>query len=360
MFDKIEFMNDSYIFVKIKEGQQLKTDILNMHVAIIDPEKAILGEIEELKDGSVKIRMLGEVKEGKLFGGVLRKPLLDAQIRPLKQEELPLILGISEKGSFLLGESPHYQQAPIYIDTNKLFGHHFAIFGNSGSGKSCGLARLIQNIFHNPNAAPYKSNIILYTNFLVLYIFNYNYRVFTTNKASGYGEPLRIPIWLLDEDDIALLLMCHRHSQIPIIERMLKLTKIFAESTDESNNIKNHLIAKAMMSILYSNQTAANKRNDIFAIMNTCSTEQFNLEAPVQGIGYTRKFRECFLIDKTGEFSESILVTEYISSFINDEYDNYEPSRACSYSLNDMEKALNFALISEGLKMKNLMLILLL
>jgi len=357
MFDKIEFMNNSYIFVSLKDGQQLKTDILNMHVAILDTEKALIGEIEELKEGKVKIRMLGEVKNGMLYGGVLRKPLLNAQIRPLSQQELPLILGINKKGSFLLGESPNYYDSQIYIDTNQLFGHHFAIFGNSGSGKSCGLARLIQNVFHNQNAAPFKSNFLLFdisgeysTAFKNLNSINpnYNYRVFTTNRTSGYGEPLRIPIWLLDVEDIALLLMCHRHSQIPIIERMLKLTKIFAESTDQSNNIKNHLIAKAMMSILYSNQSAANKRNDIFSIMNTCSTEQFNLEAPVQGIGYTRKFRECFLIDKAGDFSESILVTEYISGFINDEYDNYEPTIECKYSLKDIEKALNFALISEG------------
>jgi len=357
MFDKIVYMNDSYIFVTLKEGIDLRTNILNLHVAIIDQEKALLGEIEELSEGKAKIRMLGEFINGKLNSGVLRKPLLDAQIRSLKPEELPLILGSSQKDYLLLGESPYYQNAPVYVDINRLMGHHFAILGNSGSGKSCGLARLVQNIFQNPNAYPYKANFILFDisgeystafNNLSTINPNYNYRVFTTNKKSGYGVPLKIPIWLFNADDIALLLMSNSHSQLPIIERMLKLTKIFAQSAEESVKIKNHLIAKAMMSVLYSNQTAANKRNDIFAIMETCSTDQFHLEAPVQGIGYVRKFRECFLIDKTGEFSESILVTEYISGFINDEYNSYEPAGECQYSLLDMEKALNFALISEG------------
>ena len=106
------------------------------------------------------------------------------------------------------------------------------------------------------------------------------------------------------------------------------------------------------MNILYTNQTSPSKRNDIFSILATCSTEQFNLEAPVQGIGYVRKFRECFTMNKDGQFTESILVTEYISSFIDEELEKYEPVKPTFYTLEDMEKAMNFTLISEG-RLKN-------
>ena len=357
MFDKIVYMNDSYIFVNLSENADIRVNMLNLHVAIIDSEKALLGEIEELNNRQLKIRLLGEFVNGKLNSGVIRKPLLDARIRSLRTEELPLILGFNQKDTLLLGESPYYSNSKVYSDINKLLGHHFAIFGNSGSGKSCGLARILQNIFENKNAYPYKANFILFdisgeytTAFRNLNAINpnYNYRIFTTNKFSGYGEQLRIPLWLLNSNDIALLLMCNSHSQLPIIEQMLKLTKIFAENDEDSIKIKNHLIAKAMLSVIYSNQSAANKRNDIFSIVETCGTNEFDLETEVQGVGYTRKFRDCFLINKSGEFSESILVTDYISGFINDEYDNYEPKDNVTYTLLDMEKALNFALISES------------
>ena len=129
---------------------------------------------------------------------------------------------------------------------------------------------------------------------------------------------------------------------------MLKLALIFAEKGEQANAFKNHLIAKAIMSILYTNETSPNKRNEVFSILDSCSTPEFNLEAPVQGIGYTRKFRECFIIDSQGQFSESVLLTEYVSSFINEEFDNYEPKGGVFYNLDDLEKALNFTLISEG------------
>ena len=102
------------------------------------------------------------------------------------------------------------------------------------------------------------------------------------------------------------------------------------------------------MQFLYTNETAPNKRNEIFSILGSCSTRQFNLEAVVQGIGYTRKFRECFLIDNSGNFSESVLLTEYVSSFIKEEYDTYEPKGNVFYDLDTLEKAMNFTLISEG------------
>ena len=153
---------------------------------------------------------------------------------------------------------------------------------------------------------------------------------------------------MLNASDLALLLQATNHSQLPIIERMLKLALIFSQTDMDANNYKNHLIAKAIMTILYTNETSPNKRNEIFSILASCSTPQFNLEAPVQGIGYTRKFRECFLIDSQGQFSESVLLTEYVSSFIKSEYDNYEPKGGVFYTLDTLEKALNFTLISEG------------
>ena len=129
---------------------------------------------------------------------------------------------------------------------------------------------------------------------------------------------------------------------------MLKLALVFSQNDMDSNAYKNHLIAKAIMTILYTNETAPNKRNEIFSIIASCSTPEFNLEAPVQGVGYVRKFRECFLIDNSGNFTESVLLNEYLNSFIKEEYDDFEPHTGVYYTLDTLEKALNFTLISEG------------
>jgi len=358
MFGKIVYISDNVAHIEIPEGTPVATNLMNMHVVFEDDKKKILGEVEDISEKIIKVQFLGEIVDNHFVGGVIRKPTLSATIRVITKEELSLIVGAPKEGSMQLGVSPLYDEYPIYVDINDLFSNHMAIFGNTGSGKSCGVARLLQNIFNNPSFLPYKSNFFIFDAYGEYHNAfqtinqvnpNYNFKFYTTNRVDDPSLQLSIPLWLLDVDDMALLLGAETHAQLPIIERMLKMVAIFSSNESVAIEYKNHLIAKAIMTILYTNQTAASKRNDVFAILATCSTPQFNLEAPVQGIGYTRKFRECFIIDTAGNFPESNLMTNYVSSFIKEELETLVIKRNKYYTLQDLEKALEFTLISEGL-----------
>ena len=358
MFDKIIFIGEQDAHIKLLDNVKVETDIMNMPLVLEDPEKSILAEVKDLQDGAVKVRLLGEIKNGKFIGGVLRKPSLNARIRALEVNEFTLIVGEEKLGALELGISPFYAGKKIYADMNELFSNHMCIFGNTGSGKSCGVARVIQNIFTNPKFVPYRSNFLIFDSSGEYYSAfenlnqinpNYHYRFLTTNANSvHHGEILKIPLWLLNIEDIALLLSATTHTQISIIEKMMKLVRIFSQSDALAIRYKNHLIASAIMTIMYSNQGSASKRDEIFSIFNTCSTNEFNLNAVVQGIGYTRKLHECFLIDSTDQFSERVLLTEYVNKFIDPELNKFEPDKQHFFTLPDLEKALNFTLISEG------------
>ncbi|MCI9433656.1 MAG: ATP-binding protein [Bacilli bacterium] len=358
MFGKIIYISDNVAHIEIPDGTPVAENLMNMHVIFEDDKKKILGEIEDISEKLIKIGFLGEIVNGHFVGGVIRKPTLSSKIRVITKEELALIIGDDTPGSMVLGMSPLYDDCQIRVDINDLFSNHMAIFGNTGSGKSCGVARLLQNVFTNNKLLPYKSNFFIFDAYGEYHNAfkdinkinpNLHFKYYTTNKTEAGEQKLKIPLWLLNVDDLALLLAATSHSQLTIIEKMLKLVKIFSQSDEQSIKYRNHLIAKAIMNILYTNQTSPSKRNDIFSILATCSTAQFNLEAPVQGIGYVRKFRECFTMNKDGQFTESILVTEYISSFIDEELEKYEPTAPSFYTLEDMERAMNFTLISEGL-----------
>ncbi len=358
MFGTIVYISDNIAHVRIKDGMPLATNLMNLHVIFDDDNKKILGEIEDISSEIIKIRFLGEIVNNKFIGGVIRKPTLSAKIRIVNKEEVGLIFGQNTPSSFLLGMSPLYDNFPIYVDINDLFSNHMAVFGNSGSGKSYGVARLLQSVFWNKNVIPFKSNFFIFdaygeyhNAFSVINKINpnFNFKIYSTNKNQKNAYQLQIPLWLLGVDEMALLLSAEEHGQLPIIERMLKLVRVFAEKSEMAEKYKNHLIAKAIMTILYTNQTSSSKRNDIFSIIASTSTEKFNLEAPIHGVGYVRKFRECFTIDTAGNFTESILITDYITSFMDDEIEKYIPSNNNPYSLEDLEKALEFTLISEGL-----------
>ena len=358
MFDRIIYIGETNCYVALKEGVEITNNILSSHVVVEDAEKQILGEISELNQGRVNIKLIGEFHEGKLQNGILRKPLMDATIRPVNEQEIAIILGQNNGSGLLLGQSPFYNGLPVYFNVNDFYSNHFAIFGNSGSGKSCGVARLLQNTFGASSVSPTNANFIIFDvageyaqafSGLSAINPNYRYRVLTTGEVNGPNtEALKIPLWLLNDSDLALLLMSDAHSQLPIVERMLYLARCFAENNETSLAFKNHIIAKAIVSVLFSDSTPVGKKNDIFKIVETCPTEQFNLETVINGVGYTRKLRECFNIDKLGNFTESILFTQYAQSFVNERFESYEPQGMTFFNLQDLEKALDFTLISEG------------
>ena len=353
MFQEIVYISDHGAHIKVSD---LKTNMMNQHLVFVEGEKQVVGEIEYVHDNIIEARFIGEIINGKFQGGIIAKPSLTSSIRLMDESEMVMITGTNEFGNMSIGVSPFYNNKPVYMSINSLFSNHLTILGNSGSGKSYGTTRLLQSVFQTPNFYPYKASIIIFDNngeyikaFNNLNTVNpnYNFKVITTSNYNTY-EKLRIPIWLLGVDDLALLLRLEKVSQLTLIERMLKLVKIFSLTDDVSYKYKNHIIAKAMLSIFYSNKLPNTKRNDIFAIFNTCTTNEFNMEAEVKGAGYTRKFRECFNVDSQGNFTESILISQYIASFVDPELDNYEPTTFNKYTLEDLEKALEFTLISEN------------
>ncbi len=357
MFGKIVYISDSVAHISIPSGTPVNIDLMNMHIIFQDGERRVLGEVEDVSESIIKVHFLGVIEGNTFIGGVLIKPTLESKIRLVTEEELNLITGTDEDGMFKLGVSPLYNDKPIYVDINDLCSNHLAIFGNTGSGKSYGVASFIQSLFYNQNFNPFRANYMIFDAYgeyhnaferLSEVNPNYQFKYFTTNKDDKNGELIRIPLWLLDIDDFALLLNAEKHSQLQIIEKMIKLARIISQNTEDSIKYKNHLIAKAILDTLYTNQTSASKRNDIFTIISGCQTEQFNLEAPIEGVGYVRKFRECFTIDRSGDFTESVLITQYITSFIDESLDNYEAPNDHAFQLDTLQKALDFTLISDG------------
>ena len=290
------------------------------------------------------------------MGGIIRKPSLTSRIRMINQQELGELVGDNDDKSMVLGLSPLYNDYPIKINIDDMWSNHSAIFGNTGSGKTYGVARYVQNLFNIQDKIPFNSNIFIFNNTdeydnafksINSYNVNFNYKMFSINGEGN--DCIKLPLWLLSVDDYANILDVTDYSQLAIIEKMLSLVSAFARGDEQSKKYKNHLIASAITSVLYTNQTPGRIRDQIFSILENCYTEELNLDVEVPGVGYTRQFRKCFEIDSKGEFAERVLIAEYIQKFVDNNTKWNEDYVPIYFSLDDLEVALNFALISEGL-----------
>lgn len=329
-------------------------DLINLHVVFEDTDKKILGEVDSIEQDTIKVSFLGELTDNDFIGGLIKKPSLDANVRIINQEELKILTG-SEDRSIRLGVSPLYNDFPLNVNIDEFFSNHTAIFGNTGSGKTYGICRIIQNIFPNSSIIPYNANIFIFDSYgEYMNAFKdlsknnpyYSFKVITTNMKKDY-EKLSIPVCLLELDDVLNLIDATNFSQIAMVETALVYVKMFAREDKEALDYKNHILAKAIINIMYTNQTSSKIRDQIFEILTETNTPELSLETEVPGIGFTRMFRNCFDIDSEGRFAERKIITDYIKGFIDDSRKWNYNADGVYYSLHDLEVALNFTLYSE-------------
>ena len=366
MLGKIEEIVDNRVKIRLSIDINEQPNLINLHVVFEDNKgKKIVGEIAEANQEIMLINIVGEINNGIFISGVGLKPSFKSTIRMIKLEELELIYGKQqvEFGYTNFGTSNVYEGYKINVPINDFFNTHFSILGNTGSGKSCTVASIFQKLYTSSEHIPLNSSLFFfdaygeYTHaFENLHEKNksLSYKTYTTNIIDPETEVLKIPIWLLDVDDLALLLDATSPNQLPIIEKTLKLVPILTGSSEKVIIRKNDIIARALQDILLSGMESTKIRDQVMGVLTKFNTPTLNLETPIVQPGYTRTFRQCLFIDKTGKMQEMELVVEFVRTYIvEDTLEIPEEELNPYYNLNDLELAMDFSLISEGILKSN-------
>ena len=118
MFDRITYISNDGCTVKLANGGDVSTNLMNLHLVFEDDAKKVLGEVDDIDGDTLKAKFLGEIAGDKLIGGNIRKPSLDAKIRVIDKSEIPLITGTDTDGYMLLGQSPLYDGVPVFLNVN--------------------------------------------------------------------------------------------------------------------------------------------------------------------------------------------------------------------------------------------------
>jgi len=341
--------------IKLDEAE----NIINNYVILDDNVKKIIGEVVDIKGNSAFINLLGEYVNDRFVFGISKKPSFKSTINLVSKDKINNIIGVpdyDEKKDLYLGKSPIYDDVKIGVNINQFFSNHFAIFGNTGSGKSCSVARIFQNLFEKKNSVAYRASILIFDAYgeyhdafkdLNKKVPEITFKAYTTNLNDNI-EKVKIPLWLLSVDDIALLLEATSRTQLPIIEKAMKLVTIFAQEESKVIKGKNDIIARAILDILSSGKSSAAIRDQIFSVLTHFNTKDLNLESLIHQPGYARPLKQCLLIDASGKIREMELLTNYISTFLVDNLELSLPDGSFKYTLSDLYSAFEFALISEG------------
>ena len=149
---------------------QLETNVYNMesimgkNVIFESTDLKIVGEIQQGDYTYLDINLIGEIVNNKFIFGSITKPSFKDSCRLINKEELDIVYQNDvASNSISMGTSTIYKDYRISLDVNAFFSNHFAILGNSGSGKSYSTSNILQKIFYEAkDSIPFRTNFFLF------------------------------------------------------------------------------------------------------------------------------------------------------------------------------------------------------
>ena len=356
MIGKVLEVDNEMIEVILDDGIN-QGNLVNQYLIIHSSNKLIVGEVENIKGNHINAKLIGEIINNEFVFGVINRPNVESKVYLMAKDKIPLVISVTQyddSKDFYLGMNPVHD-IPIGVNINKFFSQHFSILGSTGSGKSCGVARIFQNIFYK-NVPPLDMHLCIFDaygeyNKAFNGLSNLNpslqFKAYSTNLEDT-DSLIRLPAWLLGVDDLALLLEADKPSQLLIIEKALSLVRLFKSNGEYVEAYKNDIIARAILDVLLSGRPASQIRDQVFSVLAVYKTQELNLDTLIYQPGYTRNLKQCLLIDKTGKIAEMELLISFFNQFVLADTRTDHLDENVVYSLNDLDDAFSFALVSEG------------
>jgi hypothetical protein len=184
-----------------------------------------------------------------------------------------------------IGESVVFEGYQVKVRIDEFFGGHAAVLGNTGSGKSCTVASILQELFEKPEEHHARG-----ATFVVLDVNGEYHQAFSDLAKGGVigvntlildgtaaANRLCIPHWFLDLSEWELLLQASERTQVPILRMALGLATLFGGAADQQlNDIRNHILAKCITQILSDETPPGAKETRIRGILQRFRTSQIN------------------------------------------------------------------------------------
>jgi len=293
--------------------------------------------------------MIGTIENsGKYIQGVYNYPILDNPVWYVTREDLDnifdqrdkKIINFEEDYYLPIGTSPAFSDYKIKINPDKFFGKHVAILGNTGSGKSCTFASIIQSLFEfDYNGEKLKNAHI------IIFDTNGEYKqAFQGSKENPYKNlkevnpfhidksGLKVPFWFMNFADYDYLFEPTSGTQAPVFKRALGLAKHQAVS------VVKKIIPQSYLSKLTTisgecDENGFKIKNTIFSDLESFGLELKTLDTDFDKTNLLNALRELLRektkLTKPGQYIEGTLSSAVLSessAILKNEILNYQVS----------------------------------
>ena len=250
----------------------------DLNVPFSNPTEQILSKIQAGK--YLEVLPIGTIKDDQFDFGVSVYPTLYSDVLYIKEQELDTIFKTNSNKkpigndkymytSLPIGKSIIFPDYEVKIDIDKFFGSHSAVLGNTGSGKSCTIASMLQTLYKLENNSATGSTFIFFD---VNGEYKQAFKNLKDNKdiqvtnfsidTEATNEKFQLPHWFLNIDEWALLLKASEKSQLPILRNALGFTQ------NLSQEIISHIYACNIMYVYEHWESSVTKRQRIISLID--------------------------------------------------------------------------------------------
>jgi len=216
-------------YVEISDGN------LNKVVAIIQNIKSTVTESSSILKFILQTQPIGYIEEDKFCRGTSLIPSPTEPVYVMEEATMDLMYSSNKDYNFPFGKLVQNNSVDFKIDANKFFGKHIALVGSTGSGKSCTVSKILQDVVginkgKNIHIENQKNSHI------IIFDIHSEYRSafelesrenFTLNVLDA--ESLQLPYWLMNSEELESLFIegneNNHHNQVSQFKRAVILNK---------------------------------------------------------------------------------------------------------------------------------------
>lgn len=352
------------------------------YVSIYDIGRTVIGEITGVEEKPVltskpmskpnssrllNINLVGEIVSNTFFFGVSKMPLIFSEVNLISEHDLVTMLEVSDDEEIIketenstrakllpIGSSVIFQDYLVKVNIDRFFGFHFAVFGNTGAGKSNTVASILQRIFLKTNYSARGAKFVIIDSngeyaqaFSSINTLNPQIHVksLIASESNEKENRLEIPVWSLTADDWAIVLHATEKTQVPILKRAIDLARNFFDPDNHNDDVKNHILASTVLGIINSSDTSPSKSDKIKGILSTFKTNAISLDSE---IAHGKVLKDAVSMH-FGSMVDEEAAIQFVQTYIkSDIADSLVISKTVTYTMQKFFEAVQFATFYEG------------
>lgn len=215
----------------------------------------------------VELEVRGRISNGKFLGGLRLLPIVEAKLETLNKDDFEVVF-YNAKNSIIIGNNLFDTSNKVALDINRLIPTHIGIFGNTGSGKSNTMSKIIKEYLSKIEELPNKekSKILIFdlnNEYGKDAICNLNKKkIYNLNTRKSNGDKIPFDFRKITADDWGIILNATEKTQMPIVRKAYENSII---KFDKNNNRALTILKRVIF----------NKKNNIFYTIRTYAGQYF-------------------------------------------------------------------------------------